>query len=69
MELKQIQSRIRESIKLSGLTQKEIALQIGVSFQTVSKYMTCDVFPAIDTLARLCKVLDVSSDYILGIKD
>lgn len=69
MELKVIQSRIRESIKLSGQSQKEIALQIGVSFQTVSKYMTCDVFPAIDTLAKLCKVLDVSADYILGIKD
>lgn len=39
MELKDIQIRLREAIKLSGIPQKEIAKQIGVSAQTVSKYM------------------------------
>ena len=51
------------------ITQKEIAKQIGVSFQTVSKYMREDVFPALDTFAKLCKLLDVQSDYILGIEE
>lgn len=68
MNLKDIQTRLRECIKQSHLTQKEIAKQIGVSFQTVSKYMREDIFPALDTFAKLCKVLDVSSDYILGIE-
>ena len=31
--------------------------------------MKNDVFPALDTLAKLCKVLDVKSDYILGLSD
>ena len=69
MELDRIQERIRESIKHSGLHQKTIAAQIGVSPQTVSKYMQKDIFPALDTLAKLCKVLDVSADYILGINN
>lgn len=69
MNLKDIQTRLRECIKQSHLTQKEIAKQIGVSFQTVSKYMREDIFPALDTFAKLCKVLDVSSDYILGIEE
>ncbi|MBO5045351.1 MAG: helix-turn-helix transcriptional regulator [Clostridia bacterium] len=69
MDLQTIQSRLRESIKQSNLTQKEIAKQIGVSFQTVSKYMCEDIFPALDTFAKLCKVLDVKSDYILGIEE
>lgn len=69
MNLKDIQSRLRESIKQSNLTQKEIAKQIGVSFQTVSKYMREDIFPALDTFAKLCNVLDVKSDYILGIEE
>ena len=69
MNLKEIQMRLRESIKQSNLTQKEIAQQIGVSFQTVSKYMREDIFPALDTFAKLCKVLDVKSDYILGIEE
>lgn len=70
MELLQlIQERLRESIKQSAKTQKEIAKEIGVSAQTVSKYMTCDVFPSLDTLSKLCTILDVSADYILGIKE
>ena len=51
MELNEIQERLREAIKNSGIPQKEIAKQIGVSAQTVSKYMCKDVFPALDTLA------------------
>lgn len=67
MELSSIQTRLRECIKNSGFPQKVIAAEIGVSPQTVSKYMKQDIFPALDTLAKLCKLLDVSADYILGI--
>ncbi len=67
MELKDIQARLREAIKQSGIPQKEIAKRIGVSSQTVSKYMCNDVYPSLDTLAKLCFVLDVKSDYILGL--
>ncbi len=66
-DLKAIQMRLREAIALSGISQKVIAEKIGVSAQTVSKYMKRDVFPALDTLAKLCALLDVSSDEILGI--
>ena len=64
-----IQKRLRECIKNSPLQQQEIAKEIGVSEQTVSKYMNNNIFPALDTLAKLCVVLDVSADYILGIDD
>ncbi|MCH5147204.1 MAG: helix-turn-helix transcriptional regulator [Clostridiales bacterium] len=67
--LQEIQLRLREVIKSSGIPQKEIALAIGVSYQTVSKYMCDNVFPALDTFARLCKYLDVKSDYVLGISN
>ena len=66
VKLAEIQQRLREEIKNSGMTQREIAAATGVSAQTVSRYMTDDIFPALDTLARLCEVLDVSADYILG---
>ena len=69
MELKKIQERLRECIKNCPLSQKEIANKIGISAQTISKYMKNNVFPALDTLAKLCKVLDVKSDYILGLCD
>ena len=69
MELKDIQIRLREAIKNSSIKQKDIAKEIGVSAQTVSKYMKLDIFPALDTFAKLCKLLDIKADYILGIVD
>lgn len=69
MELKDIQQRLRAAIKESGIQQKDIAKAINVSAQTVSKYMKNDIFPALDTLAKLCKLLDVSADYILGLRE
>lgn len=69
MNLEEIQKKLRECIKNSSYTQKEIAKQIGVSPQTVSKYMKNNIFPALDTLAKLCNLLDVSADYILGLTD
>lgn len=69
MDLEKIQIRLRECIKSSSLSQKEIAVEIGVSAQTVSKYMKQNIFPALDTFAKLCKLLDVKSDYILGLCD
>ena len=69
MELQEIQTRLRECIKQSALSQKELAKEIGVSPQTVSKYMKQNIFPALDTLAKLCRILDVKSDYILGLSD
>lgn len=69
MDLNEIQRRLRECIKRSGIPQKDIAKAIGVTPQTVSKYMRLDIFPALDTLAKLCKLLDVRSDYILGLSE
>lgn len=68
IELKDIQKRLREEIKNSALTQKEIADKLGVNPSTVSKYLRQDKFPALDTFANLCEILDVSSDDILGLK-
>ena len=68
IELKDIQKRLREEIKSSNLTQKEIAEKLGVNPSTISKYLRLDKFPAIDTFANLCEVLDVSADEISGLK-
>ena len=62
-----IQARLRAAIADSGMTFKEIAQKVGITYQTVSSYMHKNVFPALDTLAKLCRVLDVSADSVLGI--
>ncbi len=68
IELKDIQKRLREEIKLSNLSQKEIAERLGINPSTISKYVRLDKFPAIDTFANLCEILEVSADEILGLK-
>jgi len=64
----EIQKNLREAILTSNLTKKEIATKLGVNPSTISKYLHCDKFPAIDTFANLCEILDVSADEILGLK-
>ena len=68
IEPKDIQKRLREEIRSSPLTQKQIAEKLGVNPSTISKYLRLDKFPAIDTFANLCEILDVSADEILGLK-
>lgn len=67
--LQQIQARLAESIKQSGMTQTAIANNLGVSQQTISHYVKGNKLPALDTLANLCKLLDVEPAYILCLKD
>lgn len=64
-----IKERLREEIKSSGLTTIEIAKRVGVSPEMITQYMTTKKLPKLDTFARLCKELDLSANYILGIDD
>lgn len=63
--LDQIRLRLAETIKQSGLSQTTIAKKLNVSQQTISHYIKGDKLPALDTLANLCKLLDVDTNYIL----
>ncbi len=66
--LEQIHGKIKEAIKLSGLSQGEISRRLGVTHQTVSHYVKGDKMPALDTLANLCVVLDLDANEILCVK-
>lgn len=61
--------RFNEVLKTCGKSQVEIAKAIGVSKQCVTDYKSGRIAPSIDTLYTLCKFLDVSSDYLLGLTD
>lgn len=61
--------RFNEILKISGKTQVEIAKAIHVSKQCVNDYKTGKSVPSIETLYLLCKFLEVSADYLLGLSD
>ena len=64
-----IKARLREELKSCPLTTKEIAAKVGVSPEMITQYMTTKKLPKLDTFARLCKELDLSATYILGLSD
>ena len=69
ISLEEIQQPLAEEIRQSGMTQAEIAKRLGIKHQQISCYLKGQKMPALDTFANLCRILDVSSDEILGLKD
>lgn len=63
--LEQIHLRLAEIIKQSGMTQTAIAKALNITQSNISHYIKGDKMPALDTLANLCKLLDVDTNYIL----
>ena len=67
--LEPIQKRLAEAIKQSGLSQSDIARALNLTAQTISCYVHGKKMPALDTLANLCRVLDIDANYILCLTD
>ncbi len=49
----------------SGLSQEELAEQLGVSRQSVSKWESGGSIPSIEKIVELSKIFGVSTDYLL----
>lgn len=60
-----IGKRISRFRKAKGMTQEELATQLGVSSQAVSKWENDASCPDISLLPQLCGVLGVTSDELL----
>lgn len=61
----QIQKRIAEVMKYSGMKQCEIARALNIHENSISLYMKGERFPPITTLANLIKFLDEDANYVL----
>jgi len=68
MELKDIQTRLRETIKSSGIPQKEIAKKIGIARITYSHYEVQEKIIPLERLNTICNYFNVSIDYIFDFK-
>ena len=61
--------RFNEILTQSGKTQVEIAKALNITKQCVNDYKTGKSVPSLETLYSLCKYLDVSADYLLGLTE
>lgn len=58
--------RIRDRRKVLGLSQRELALQLGISFQAVQRWERGETFPRKDSLSKLLEILRVGADWLVG---
>ena len=59
-------TRIKDSRKINGLTQQELAAIVGVSRSTIAMWETDKSQPDNDPLLKLAQYFNVSVDYLLG---
>lgn len=59
--------RFRECREMRGHTQKYVALSLGVKTPSVSDWERGKTNPTLDNLVALSKLLEVSTDMLLGI--
>lgn len=61
--------RLNEIMKYSQLSYADLARKLNISKATMSMYKNEKAIPSLETFSKLCDILDVSADYILGKKE
>ncbi|EFA26634.1 DNA-binding helix-turn-helix protein [Pediococcus acidilactici 7_4] len=69
MNITSFNTRLKSARKLKHFTQLDLANRLDVSKGTVSAYEQGLSYPSLETLVKICNILDTSADYLLGISD
>ncbi len=64
-----IGKRLHNCRKEEGLTQAQLAQKLSTTQSTIGKYERGELQPNLETLLQICKILNVSADYLLGLGD
>ena len=63
------QERISLELKSSKLTQKQIAEKLKIDNSNITKWKNGDSVPSLEIFYELCRLFEVSADYLLGLKE
>ena len=66
--MKDFGEKLKELRKEKGLTQKQLAEQLGNAQSAIYYWETNKQEPNISALKKLCQFFNVSSDYLLGLE-
>ena len=66
IDVKKVGLFIAECRKSKNWTQKQLGEKLGVTDRAVSKWETRKTLPDIEMLRKLCEILDINKDEILG---
>ncbi len=65
----EVGKRLKESRKVAGYTQKQVAEKMGMVQPSYIKYELGKLELDYQKMIFLCKLFDVSADYLLGLED
>jgi len=58
--------RLKKERKKSGLTQEDVAKQLGITRSAYTYYETDKTQPSLETATKLADIFKVSLDYLIG---
>lgn len=61
--------RLKQLRMESGLKLREISEALNITIRSIIRYEEGSREPSIDIILKLCKLYNVSADYLLGIED
>ena len=64
-----IGTKIKECRQQLGLTQKELAEKLNIDPANITNWKKGINLPSLEVFFELCKLLDVSADYLLGLTE
>ena len=67
--MKTFSERLYKIMKENKITKTALAKEIGVSRQSVYDYCNNRTEPSLEVLAKICKVINESADYLIGLED
>ena len=67
--MNKFKDRLKEVLAENGISQNALAKRLFLSQSIVNNYCTGRREPSLNVLIAICKELDVSADYLLGLVD
>lgn len=61
--------RLTIELKGCGLTQRQLAEKLHIDPANITNWKKGSNIPSLQIFYQLCKILDVSADYLLGLID
>ncbi len=59
--------RLYNERKQSKMTLEKIAEELNISYQAYRKFEKNECYPSVETLIKIAKMYNLSTDYILGL--
>lgn len=67
--MKIFSKRLRAARIAKNLSQEQIATMLNIKQQSYTRYETGKGEPSLDMLVEICKILDESPEYLLGMDE